>query len=92
MTNSFIDTAGKNITAEDAKKNLMDNMKTFTIYFCGFGAGAFILSYLRYALLTTVSYRICIKVRSKLFSRILHKDISWYDVNEIGELNSRLTE
>ncbi|CAD5111259.1 DgyrCDS587 [Dimorphilus gyrociliatus] len=92
MTNSFVENAGQNTTEETklAQDRLTDDMNKFTIYFCGFGAGSFILNYIRYLFLLNISYKISSRMRSALFTSLLHKEIEWFDKNEIGTLNSRL--
>lgn len=94
MTNSFIDSAVVNSTEQlkAAQDQLLDDMKKFTTYFCGFGAGSFVLNYARFVCLFSAATRITGKIRNSLFGSLLRQEISWYDVNETGELNTRLTE
>ncbi|CAD5121588.1 DgyrCDS10086 [Dimorphilus gyrociliatus] len=97
MTNSFMNVEPVNGTISDEMREqlmekLMKDMKKFSIYYVGFGAASFILSYAQFACFLSVSYRIAYKIRVALFGNIIHQEISWYDTNDTGELNTRLTD
>lgn len=94
MTNSFIQAGSNNTNSsvEALKDKLMDDMRKFAIYYTSFGVASFILSYGQFTCFLSVSYRVSYKIRVALFGNIIRQEISWYDTNDTGELNTRLTE
>lgn len=64
----------------------------FAIYYSMMGAGVLIAAYLQVSFWTLAAGRQVRRIRTLFFHRIMQQDIGWFDVNETGELNTRLTE
>lgn len=62
------------------------------IYFSIMGAGVLVAAYLQVALWALAAGRQVKRIRILFFHQIMRQDIGWFDVNETGELNTRLTE
>lgn len=56
------------------------------------GAGVLVAAYLQVALWALAAGRQVKRIRILFFHQIMRQDIGWFDVNETGELNMRLTE
>lgn len=56
------------------------------------GAGVLVAAYLQVALWALAAGRQVKRIRVLFFHQIMRQDIGWFDVNETGELNTRLTE
>lgn len=56
------------------------------------GAGVLVAAYLQVALWALAAGRQVKRIRILFFHQIMRQDIGWFDVNETGELNTRLTE
>ena len=51
-----------------------------------------VAGYMQVAFWTLTAGRQVKRIRSLFFHRIMQQEISWFDVTETGELNTRLTE
>ncbi|XP_075683763.1 ATP-dependent translocase ABCB1-like [Rhinoderma darwinii] len=97
MTNSFV-SEGKyssNMTIEDERNmtsSLLVQMTTFAYYYTGLGCAALLAGYIQISLWTLTSGRQIKRIRQNFFHAVLRQEISWFDVNNPGELNTRLTE
>uniref|UniRef100_A0A3P9PPQ3 ATP binding cassette subfamily B member 1 n=1 Tax=Poecilia reticulata TaxID=8081 RepID=A0A3P9PPQ3_POERE len=67
-------------------------MTTFAIYYSILGAVVLVAAYLQVSLWTLAAGRQVKRIRKLFFHRIMQQDIGWFDVNETGELNTRLTD
>lgn len=56
------------------------------------GAGVLVAAYLQVALWALAAGRQVKRIRILFFHQIMRQDIGWFDVNETGALNTRLTE
>nr|ADQ20481.1 P-glycoprotein [Poeciliopsis lucida] len=100
MTDSLVNSAVPNITANYSNFSLPPNMATdletemttFAIYYSILGAVVLIAAYLQVSLWTLAAGRQVKLIRKLFFHRIMQQDIGWFDVNETGELNTRLTD
>nr|QKW91241.1 P-glycoprotein [Gambusia affinis] len=100
MTDSLVNSANPNITANysnssfppDMFTTLEKEMTTFAIYYSILGAVVLIAAYLQVSLWTLAAGRQVKRIRKLFFHRIMQQDIGWFDVNETGELNTRLTD
>uniref|UniRef100_A0A668RQI5 ATP-binding cassette sub-family B member 5 n=1 Tax=Oreochromis aureus TaxID=47969 RepID=A0A668RQI5_OREAU len=86
MTDSFI-TAGNSTNS-----TLEEEMTGHAIYFSIMGAGVLVAAYLQVALWALAAGRQVKRIRVLFFHQIMRQDIGWFDVNETGELNTRLTD
>uniref|UniRef100_A0AAX7UXY0 ABC-type xenobiotic transporter n=1 Tax=Astatotilapia calliptera TaxID=8154 RepID=A0AAX7UXY0_ASTCA len=88
MTDSFIQQAFPNST----NSTLEEEMTGHAIYFSIMGAGVLVAAYLQVALWALAAGRQVKRIRILFFHQIMRQDIGWFDVNETGELNTRLTD
>uniref|UniRef100_A0A669E678 ATP-binding cassette sub-family B member 5 n=1 Tax=Oreochromis niloticus TaxID=8128 RepID=A0A669E678_ORENI len=87
MTDSFIAQA-----ANSTNSTLEKEMTGHAIYFSIMGAGVLVAAYLQVALWALAAGRQVKRIRILFFHQIMRQDIGWFDVNETGELNTRLTD
>ncbi|CAI5662357.1 unnamed protein product [Oreochromis niloticus] len=86
MTDSFI------TAANSTNSTLEEEMTGHAIYFSIMGAGVLVAAYLQVALWALAAGRQVKRIRVLFFHQIMRQDIGWFDVNETGELNTRLTD
>uniref|UniRef100_V9K7H3 Multidrug resistance protein 1-like protein n=1 Tax=Callorhinchus milii TaxID=7868 RepID=V9K7H3_CALMI len=100
MTDSFVmdgrvpgnntnTTINLNMTISDT---LEEQMTRYSFYYVGIGVGVMIAAYMQVSFWALAAARQTKKMRSAFFHAVLHQEIGWFDVNEIGELNTRLTD
>ncbi|KAM9724519.1 ATP-dependent translocase ABCB1 [Menidia menidia] len=97
MTDSLIASASSNITNpemayQNLTSNLEEEMTVFAIYYSIMGAVVLVAAYLQVSLWSLAAGRQVNRIRTLFFHRIMQQDIGWFDVNETGELNTRLTD
>ncbi|XP_055511581.1 ATP-binding cassette, sub-family B (MDR/TAP), member 4 [Leucoraja erinacea] len=100
MTDSFVhDGLMKNITANstlnvtgDFTETLEEQMTRFSYYYSGIGGGAFIAAFMQISFWSLAAARQTKKIRTELFHAVLRQEIGWFDVSEVGEINTRLTD
>ncbi|XP_064195313.1 ATP-binding cassette, sub-family B (MDR/TAP), member 4 [Anguilla rostrata] len=90
MTDSFVDDA-KNITIP-SNETLGDQLTRHAIYYSIMGAIVLVAAYLQVALWTLAAGRQVKRLRKLFFHAIVQQEIGWFDVNETGQLNTRLTD
>lgn len=56
------------------------------------GAVVLVAAYMQVAFWTLAAGRQVKRIRKLFFHCIMQQEIGWFDVNETGELNTRLTE
>lgn len=62
------------------------------MYYSILGFVVLVAAYLQTSLWTLTAARQAKRIRELFFHSIMQQEISWYDVTETGELNTRLTE
>lgn len=62
------------------------------IYYSIMGFVVLIAAYMQVAFWTLAAGRQVKRLRKKFFHSIMKQEIGWFDVNETGQLNTRLTE
>uniref|UniRef100_A0A8C6GRA8 P-type phospholipid transporter n=1 Tax=Mus spicilegus TaxID=10103 RepID=A0A8C6GRA8_MUSSI len=100
MTDSFasVGNVSKNNTnISEADKRAMfakleEEMTTYAYYYTGIGAGVLIVAYIQVSLWCLAAGRQIHKIRQKFFHAIMNQEIGWFDVHDVGELNTRLTD
>eukprot|EP00066_Takifugu_rubripes_P014676 XP_011603942.1 PREDICTED: multidrug resistance protein 1-like [Takifugu rubripes] len=96
MTDSFIQEAklsqNHNTSNPRANSTLEADMQRFSIYYSILGFAVLVVAYLQMSLWTLTAARQAKRIRELFFHGIMQQDISWYDVTETGELNTRLTD
>lgn len=94
MTDSFVD-FGKNMTMGEminASIQFQDQMTTYAYYYTGLGFAVLVAGYIQISFWTLAAGRQIKKIRKNFFHAVLRQEISWFDVNDAGELNTRLTD
>lgn len=95
MTDSFINfskfqnRSSVNITLNST---LQDEMTEYAIYYSIMGAVMMVAGYLNVSFWTIAAGRQVRRIRKLFFHSIMLQEIGWFDVNETGELNTRLTD
>uniref|UniRef100_A0A665UJT8 ATP-binding cassette, sub-family B (MDR/TAP), member 4 n=1 Tax=Echeneis naucrates TaxID=173247 RepID=A0A665UJT8_ECHNA len=79
-------------TFPQLNSTLQDDMMNFAIYYSIMGAVVLVAAYMQVSLWTLAAGRQVKRIRKLFFHRIMQQDIGWFDVNETGELNTRLTD
>uniref|UniRef100_A0A8C5JL82 Phosphatidylcholine translocator ABCB4 n=1 Tax=Junco hyemalis TaxID=40217 RepID=A0A8C5JL82_JUNHY len=104
MTDSFVmtDTSGeKNLTGKNisAMTRTMGKAETgrvknclYAYYYSGIAAGVLLAAYIQTSFWTLAAGRQIKKIREKFFHAIMRQEIGWFDVNDVGELNTRLLD
>lgn len=80
----------RNCTLSQEKLN--EDMIVLTLYYVGIGGSALIFGYMQISFWVITAARQTKRIRKQFFHSVLAQDISWFDGNDIGELNTRLTE
>nr|XP_020843129.1 multidrug resistance protein 1 isoform X2 [Phascolarctos cinereus] len=99
MTDSFANMGNANLTAlnmsgssENVFENLEAEMTTYALYYTGLGFGVLVASYVQVAGWTLAAGRQVKKIRQNFFHSIMRQEIGWFDVHDVGELNTRLSD
>ena len=71
---------------------LIDEINILVIYYCALGVVAFLCGWLHVSLFQYACERQLQIIRKKFFRSVLRQEVGWFDVNSVGELNSRLNE
>lgn len=64
----------------------------YAIYYSILGFVVMVAAYMQVSFWTLAAGRQVKRIRSRFFHCIMKQEISWFDVTETGELNTRLTE
>nr|XP_034375050.1 ATP-dependent translocase ABCB1 isoform X3 [Arvicanthis niloticus] len=75
-----------------SNNSLEEDMATYAYYYSGIGAGVLIVAYIQVSLWCLAAGRQIHKIRQKFFHAIMNQEIGWFDVHDVGELNTRLTD
>uniref|UniRef100_A0A8B9TLP4 Phosphatidylcholine translocator ABCB4 n=1 Tax=Anas platyrhynchos TaxID=8839 RepID=A0A8B9TLP4_ANAPL len=83
MTDSFVNfgNTGKNM-----------ERPIYAYDYSALAAGVLVAAYLQTSFWTLAAGRQIKKIREKFFHAIMRQEIGWFDVNDVGELNTRLTD
>ncbi|XP_016047539.1 ATP-dependent translocase ABCB1 isoform X1 [Erinaceus europaeus] len=81
-----------NISREDALKDLEKKMTTYAYYYSGIGAGVLVAAYIQVSFWCLAAGRQIFKIRKQFFHAIMRQEIGWFDMHDVGELNTRLTD
>ncbi|KAL6034361.1 hypothetical protein STEG23_030529, partial [Scotinomys teguina] len=97
MTDSFASVGNilpnaTNQTGYNNSHNLEEEMTTYAYYYTGIGAGVLIVAYIQVSFWCMAAGRQIHKIRQKFFHAIMNQEIGWFDVHDVGELNTRLTD
>uniref|UniRef100_A0A671FV25 ATP binding cassette subfamily B member 1 n=1 Tax=Rhinolophus ferrumequinum TaxID=59479 RepID=A0A671FV25_RHIFE len=72
--------------------NLEEEMTTYAYYYTGIGAGVLVAAYIQVSFWCLAAGRQILKIRKQFFHAIMRQEIGWFDVHDVGELNTRLTD
>ncbi|KAJ0000403.1 hypothetical protein NQD34_012245 [Periophthalmus magnuspinnatus] len=98
MTDSFVDYSKvpnithNNLTDIMANSTLQEDMTRYAIYYSIMGATMMVTGYFNISFWTLAAGRQVKRIRKLFFHAIMQQEIGWFDVNETGELNTRLTD
>ncbi|XP_066501736.1 ATP-binding cassette, sub-family B (MDR/TAP), member 4 [Hoplias malabaricus] len=99
MTDSFMKDAalghlGNNTNITDLLSNstLGEEMTRHAIYYSIMGGIVLFAAYMQVAFWTLAAGRQVKRLRKMFFHAIIRQDIGWFDMNETGQLNTRLTD
>uniref|UniRef100_A0A3P8UJZ5 ATP-binding cassette, sub-family B (MDR/TAP), member 4 n=1 Tax=Cynoglossus semilaevis TaxID=244447 RepID=A0A3P8UJZ5_CYNSE len=67
-------------------------LSEYAIYYSIMGVGTMVAGYLQVSLWTISAGRQVKHIRKLFFHKIMQQEIGWFDVNETGELNTRLMD
>uniref|UniRef100_A0A452DY09 Multidrug resistance protein 1 n=1 Tax=Capra hircus TaxID=9925 RepID=A0A452DY09_CAPHI len=82
-----------NMTNEKYGKKLEKEMTTYAYYYySGIGAGVLIAAYIQVSFWCLAAGRQVHRIRKQFFHAIMQQEIGWFDVHDVGELNTRLTD
>ncbi|XP_023776043.1 multidrug resistance protein 1 isoform X1 [Cyanistes caeruleus] len=99
MTDSFVASGNNNFTGNismnitsDMLDKLEEDMTRYAYYYSGIAAGVLLAAYIQTSFWTLAAGRQIKKIREKFFHAIMRQEIGWFDVNDVGELNTRLLD
>ncbi|XP_010634777.1 phosphatidylcholine translocator ABCB4 isoform X2 [Fukomys damarensis] len=99
MADKFINTDGNfsfpvnfSLSQLNPGRILEEEMTRYAYYYSGLGAGVLVAAYIQVSFWTLAAGRQIKKIRQKFFHAILRQEIGWFDINDITELNTRLTD
>ncbi|XP_057614397.1 multidrug resistance protein 2 isoform X2 [Chionomys nivalis] len=81
-----------NSTENVSRNHLEEDMATYAYYYTGIGAGVLIVAYIQVSFWCLAAGRQIHKIRQKFFHAIMNQEIGWFDVHDVGELNTRLAD
>ncbi|XP_077431417.1 ATP-dependent translocase ABCB1-like isoform X1 [Vanacampus margaritifer] len=86
----YLNASNSNITFPNS--TIQEEMTGFAVYYSILGALVLVAAYMQVAFFTLTAGRQVKRIRKCFFHSIMRQDIGWFDVNETGELNTRLTD
>ncbi|NXS57451.1 MDR1 protein, partial [Brachypteracias leptosomus] len=103
MTNSFVLSGMTSNVSEDTSENsstcpstpgidIEGEMTKFAYYYVGIGFAVLILSTIQVWTFLIAATRQTARIRQKFFFAVLHQEMAWFDITQIGTLNTRLTD
>ncbi|OCT75763.1 hypothetical protein XELAEV_18030950mg [Xenopus laevis] len=95
MTDSFV-LSGINVTNMSGcflpSIDLEAEMTRYSYYYIGLGSAVFVLSLIQIWTFLVSATRQIMRIRQTFFKAVLHQDMAWFDSNQVGTLNTRLTD
>ncbi|XP_074938856.1 ATP-dependent translocase ABCB1-like isoform X2 [Phalacrocorax aristotelis] len=100
MTDSFVASGDSdfpgNISAVNSSFDFLgtleEDMTRYAYYYSAIAAGVLLAAYIQTSFWTLAAGRQIKKIREKFFHAIMRQEIGWFDVNDVGELNTRLLD
>uniref|UniRef100_A0A2K6S1K2 ATP binding cassette subfamily B member 4 n=1 Tax=Saimiri boliviensis boliviensis TaxID=39432 RepID=A0A2K6S1K2_SAIBB len=90
LYSNITNTSYLNITG--AFENLEEHMTRYAYYYSGIGAGVLVAAYVQVSFWCLAAGRQIYKIRKQFFHAIMQQEMGWFDVHDVGELNTRLTD
>uniref|UniRef100_A0A8C3GPQ2 Phosphatidylcholine translocator ABCB4 n=1 Tax=Cairina moschata TaxID=8855 RepID=A0A8C3GPQ2_CAIMO len=100
MTDSFVTSGNTGSIGNDSEvtpppeflSKLEEDMTRYAYYYSAIAAGVLVAAYIQTSFWTLAAGRQIKKIREKFFHAIMRQEIGWFDVNDVGELNTRLID
>uniref|UniRef100_A0A8C4WTK2 ATP-binding cassette sub-family B member 5 n=1 Tax=Gopherus evgoodei TaxID=1825980 RepID=A0A8C4WTK2_9SAUR len=99
MTDSFVTPGNISFPGKNGPRFKLNSSFSQTLlclwyayYYSGLGAGVLFAAYMQVAFWTLAAGRQIKKIRQHFFHSIMRQEIGWFDVNDVGELNTRLID
>ncbi|XP_009872053.1 PREDICTED: multidrug resistance protein 1-like, partial [Apaloderma vittatum] len=100
MTDSFVASGNSSFTEDVSGVNsslyilnkLEEDMTRYAYYYSAIATAVLFAAYIQTSFWTLAAGRQIRKIRQKFFHSIMRQDIGWFDVNDVGELNTRLQD
>ncbi|XP_077160256.1 ATP-dependent translocase ABCB1-like isoform X2 [Paroedura picta] len=99
MTDSFVEEGMAsaippefNFSVNSTGASLEEEMTRYAYYYSGIGAAVLVVAYAQISFWTLAAGRQIKKIRQHFFHSIIRQEIGWFDVNDVGELNTRLID
>uniref|UniRef100_A0A8C9UH22 ABC-type xenobiotic transporter n=1 Tax=Serinus canaria TaxID=9135 RepID=A0A8C9UH22_SERCA len=100
MTNSFVlsgvqsnDTSVNNSNCpSNPGVDIEGEMTKYAYYYVAIGFAVMILSTIQVWTFLVTAARQTTRIRQKFFFAVLHQEMAWFDITQIGALNTRLTD
>ncbi|XP_068013050.1 ATP-dependent translocase ABCB1-like isoform X2 [Melanerpes formicivorus] len=78
--------------SHDLRGKLEEEMTRYAYYYSGIGAGVLFAAYIQVSFWKLAANRQIRRIRQEFFHAVMRQEIGWFDVNDVGELNSRLVD
>ncbi|KAM9304344.1 ATP-dependent translocase ABCB1-like [Morus bassanus] len=95
MTDSFVASGDSNFPENSSSaflRKLEEDMTRYAYYYSAIAAGVLLGAYIQTSFWTLAAGRQIKKIRENFFHAIMRQEIGWFDVNDVGELNTRLLD
>ncbi|XP_022358801.1 multidrug resistance protein 1-like, partial [Enhydra lutris kenyoni] len=90
---TFINATNGSNPNEASFFNILEaEMTTYAYYYSGIGAGVLVAAYIQVSFWCLAAGRQILTIRKQFFHAIMRQEIGWFDVHDVGELNTRLTD
>nr|XP_057939637.1 ATP-dependent translocase ABCB1-like isoform X2 [Doryrhamphus excisus] len=86
------DISDANSTFMILNNTFQEEMTTLAVCYSVMGAFVLVAAYMQVAFFTLSAGRQVLRIRKRFFHSVMRQDIGWFDVNDTGELNTRLIE
>uniref|UniRef100_A0A8D1UK67 Multidrug resistance protein 1 n=1 Tax=Sus scrofa TaxID=9823 RepID=A0A8D1UK67_PIG len=80
------------VNCPDNSTTLEEKMTVYAYYYSAIGAGVLVAAYIQVSFWCLAAGRQIHKIRKQFFHAIMRQEIGWFDVHDVGELNTRLTD
>jgi ATP-binding cassette subfamily B (MDR/TAP) protein 1 len=80
------------VVTQSFQSGLLEDMKGFAIYYVAIGVAVLFAAWGQVTFWLAASIRQSSRIRTELFRSIMRQEIGWFDTNETGELNTRMSD